>query len=288
MADYLIAEVLSIAAAVFFAVAVVVVKKGLSGSNSISAYTVEVIASSIFFGALLPFVGIPKELPLTGIFWIAVGGLTGTLVARIMQIDAIGRMGASVAAPLSNISAIFSSAFAVFFLSESMTLAIAAGTLLSVVGVFTLSYKGGGPKWPKSYALIPIGSSLFFGIGTVARKYGLVYIRSSNFDTIVNTLAAHAGMLLYMAASRYYRKVKLNRTNVAYFASAGIAYSVALLSLYAALKTGLVILVGPLAATVPLFVLVLAAVFLREKESFSGRVILGCVVVVAGIVLLSV
>ncbi len=73
-----------------------------------------------------------------------------------------------------------------------------------------------------------------------------------------------------------------------FFGIAGTMDSLALIALFLALEFGQVTIVGPLSGTVPLFVLLLAFLFLKESEVVHKRLILAAILVVVGVVLLTV
>ena len=82
------------------------------------------------------------------------------------------------------------------------------------------------------------------------------------------------------AASRVY-----TRRGILWFVLTGLFNCAAVLALYAALDGGAVSVVSPIAATYPLFTLVLNAIVLRE-ESLSARLIGGVALMVSGVVIL--
>ena len=71
------------------------------------------------------------------------------------------------------------------------------------------------------------------------------------------------------------------------FAGAGFFSTLGLVGMFLALDRGEVVLVSPVLATHSLSTLVLAALFLRGVERLTLRVAVGCVLVVAGVVVLS-
>lgn len=75
------------------------------------------------------------------------------------------------------------------------------------------------------------------------------------------------------------------RRTYAYFAASGAITAVALLSLFAALRIGRVVIVDPLAATAPLFTVAFAAVLLRDLERITRLLVVGVVLVVIGVAL---
>jgi drug/metabolite transporter (DMT)-like permease len=71
---------------------------------------------------------------------------------------------------------------------------------------------------------------------------------------------------------------------VFWFAATGFCNCVAVLALYAALERGAVNVVSPIAATYPLFTLLLNAIILRE-EKLGTRLLGGVALMVAGVAL---
>jgi drug/metabolite transporter (DMT)-like permease len=61
--------------------------------------------------------------------------------------------------------------------------------------------------------------------------------------------------------------------------------SAAILSFFSALNLGQIVRVEPLVACNPLLTLLFAAIFFRQLEKFTGRVVIGALVTVAGTVL---
>jgi uncharacterized membrane protein len=72
-----------------------------------------------------------------------------------------------------------------------------------------------------------------------------------------------------------------------HFVIAGIMENAAVLLTIMALGVGAVSVVLPLTGTAPVFVLLLSAVFLRGVEVLNGRVVLGTLLIVAGVYLIT-
>ncbi len=74
----------------------------------------------------------------------------------------------------------------------------------------------------------------------------------------------------------------------AFFAAAGVFSATGVLLLFIALSRGQVVVISPVVATNPLFTLVMASVLLRGVERITMRVVVGAVLVVAGVIVLTV
>jgi uncharacterized membrane protein len=78
---------------------------------------------------------------------------------------------------------------------------------------------------------------------------------------------------------------RLSRKSAAWLIPAGLFNTAAMLSVFYALRHGPVVIVEPLVSSNPVLTLVLTAVFLRDLEALSLRVIVGALLTVAGTIL---
>jgi drug/metabolite transporter, DME family len=77
------------------------------------------------------------------------------------------------------------------------------------------------------------------------------------------------------------------RRGAVLFSAAGIFSAIGVVLMFQALSRGQVVVVSPVLATNPLFTLILAAIFLRDVEQLTRRVVVGAVLVVIGVAVLS-
>ena len=73
-----------------------------------------------------------------------------------------------------------------------------------------------------------------------------------------------------------------------FFVTGGILSAMGVLLMFLALGRGTVVVVSPVLATNPLFTLLFAAMFLRGVERITPRIVLGALLVVAGVAVLSI
>jgi uncharacterized membrane protein len=71
------------------------------------------------------------------------------------------------------------------------------------------------------------------------------------------------------------------------FAGAGIFSAAGVMLMFQALSRGEVVVISPVLATNPLFTLIMAALMLRGVERITANVMVGALLVVAGVVVLS-
>lgn len=71
------------------------------------------------------------------------------------------------------------------------------------------------------------------------------------------------------------------------FGLSGIFSVLGQLAMFHALNVGSVIIVSPLSAISPLFIIVIAGIFLRKVERVTLKIVLGAVLIIAGTFMLS-
>jgi drug/metabolite transporter, DME family len=283
------ADILAILSALFFAVSSISMKRGLPGSNPFSAFVVDISTSAVIFGVPLVYYVATEPISLVGIAWFAASGIIGTTLGRVTQIYAIQRMGASLATTIANIFPVFSTATAVLLLGEPLTILVAAGTALMIVGLIAVSLGSESKKWSNKYLIIPLGSAAFFGAGVTMRKVGLGFIPNPLFGVAVTVYVGLISLVFYRLISKGEGgQIRLSKKNLMYFALAGVMDSLALIALFESLEFGEVTIVGPLSSAVPLFVLGLAYLFLKQVEVVHKRLIFAAFLVVIGVVLLTI
>jgi drug/metabolite transporter (DMT)-like permease len=78
------------------------------------------------------------------------------------------------------------------------------------------------------------------------------------------------------------------RRGALFFGAAGIFSATGVSGMFLAVERAEVVVVAPISSVHPLFTLLLAAVFLRDLERITPRIVFGGALVVAGVVLISV
>ena len=79
----------------------------------------------------------------------------------------------------------------------------------------------------------------------------------------------------------------MNRHCFGWFLAAGITISLGMTCIYYALDLGKVSVVIPISSTGPLFSLILTALFLRDVERVTLRIVASASTIIAGVVLLT-
>jgi drug/metabolite transporter (DMT)-like permease len=282
----ILAPALSLAAAFFFALALILTQYGLrtmpswrSPLYSIGGSAVAAVLAAAVFVDWRSFDGRAAAI-FAGV------GCVYPVAVSILSVKSNERLGPAVAGAAGNVTPLFAVLFAVLFLGEHIGLAQAAGLTLVVGGVALMALRGGddGRQWSVWVLGLPLGAALVRGAIQPAIKAGLALWPEP-------LAAASIGYLLstVVIVARVGRRAQLAGPPDAagrwWFLGVGMANGTATLLLYAALGLGSIAIVAPLVALFPLMAVVMTYFFLRE-ETLHAIGLLGIVVSVAGVILL--
>lgn len=270
-------------------------KRGMAagGSSVQAALVVVYVDSALFVVALLVTQGTDlfSGLTLPALSLFVAAGLVGTALGRLAIFTGIHRVGASINTAAVSVRPLFATLLAALVLGEPVGLHTAVGIVVLVGGLSLLAFSRGGDLrgWDPTDLLFPLAAALFFGIGNVARRFGLLaFTHVSVLEAVaLNEFGSLLGLSAFAVATRRRDVLAAPRRTYAYFAGSGAITAFALLSLFAALQRGRVAIVDPLAATAPLFTAVFAAVLLRDLERVTTRVVAGAALVVVGVAVIT-
>ncbi len=79
--------------------------------------------------------------------------------------------------------------------------------------------------------------------------------------------------------------MQLSRRSLGWFFAAGLANTASMVSVFYALSFGQLVVVEPLVSTNPVLSILLSAIFLKDLEAITRRVVLGAVCTVIGTIL---
>lgn len=281
-------------AAVLFGVSPIFSKRGLSNYGTyLEASLVSVTVSLILFVVLSlllvdqPFaiVGHPAAV---GVF--LGGGVVGSALGRLTMFEGEHRVGASIARAILSTAPVVSALLGFVVLDEGLSLRIIVGIGILVGGMVILSLSRGGNLggWSTRDLVFPVATAFFVASGNVIRRFGLVEHPVDLLPAlVVNEVGGLGFILLFVYWKRESVPLNLSVKNLVMFVFAGLSISGAMVCLFNALRQGPVAIVESLAATAPLFTLVLAYVFLGDLERITRGVVIGAGLVSLGAILVS-
>jgi uncharacterized membrane protein len=103
----------------------------------------------------------------------------------------------------------------------------------------------------------------------------------------INVTTALVAFTAVLAASGHFRRFRCESGSVGYLIAAGVVENAGVLLSVLALRVGAVSVVAPLIGTMPLFVLALSWLFLRNIERINARLAVGTVLIVLGVYLIT-
>ena len=274
-------------AAFFFACSHVLIRRGLVSSNAITGSLIS-LTSTALISWILVLCFVPLKSFLTHAVWyFLVAGMFAPGLGRTLTYVGIERIGVARAVPIANSSPLFASILAVFLVGEHWSLQNVFGTCLVICGVVILSRSHAEKKGARlSDFLLPIAGALAFAISSNLRKLGLQVENIPLMAAAVTATTAVPFAALLLSFQGGSSAFQLSKTSFRWFLAAGLCNSSATISVFYALSYGKVVIVEPLVSTNPVLSILLTAIFLRDLEAISRRVVLGGLCTVGGTILI--
>ena len=281
-------QLIALAAALSYAASGISARRGLRYSTPITVTLVSLLIHAFGLGTLLFLVtGVPSVPP----FVLLLFFITGTLqpVIRLLTYAGIFHMGASRGTTVRGSHPLFSTSIAIVLLGESATVWVLAGTVLIVGGVTLISWQPASERvnyrwW---HILLPLGAASMAGISHPIRRYALGLANEPLFYAAAVGWVSLFWMSAYLWSPLARERPAWNRQAVAPFLLAGIFETLGILLVILALSAGPVVIVSPIVATSPLWILVGTGLFLRGIEKLTLRTVIGAVCVVGGTIAIS-
>jgi drug/metabolite transporter (DMT)-like permease len=281
-------QLIALAAALSYAISDIAAKRGLRYSTPITVTLVSVIIHAVTLSTAL---FVTRGVPTISWWVLSLFALTGTLqpVIRLFTYAAIHHVGASRGSTLRGAHPLFSTTLAVMFLGEQISLPIVIGTILIVGGITLISWQPATPRasFPWWHLGYPLGAALLAGISHPLRRYALGLANEPLYLATVVGLVALPWLGSYLVLPGKREQPVWNRECIAPFFAAGVFETLGILLGIIALSVGEVVIVSPIIATSPLWILVGTWLFLRGIESLTLRTVLGALCVVSGTIAIS-
>lgn len=281
------AEYFSIQAAFFFAASHVLIRRGMVTSNAVTASFVSLGLTALVFWSLLPFFTPLSDLWTPAVWVFLAAGVFAPGIGRTFTYVGIEKLGVARSIPISSVSPISASILAVLAFGEIWTPQNFLGTALVIAGIAVLARsQDEKTRWRRSDLVYPIVAALAFGVSTNLRKLGLTIAGRPLMAAAFTAASAFVFAACVMRLSGRHRAFALDRSNYRWLCAAGFLNATATLSFFHALSFGPVVVVEPLTASSPVFSLVLSALFLKDLETITPRVVVGALCAVAGTILI--
>ncbi len=289
-------KLLALGSAICFGLSPILVKFGFARAGRVDGAVMVALAIAIPVNvALLPFVGGLHwdQVTLRAFAGFAIGGLFGAGIGRRWMYIAIERLGASPATAIKNSAPLFTTALAVAFFNEPVTILHWLATGSIVAGIVLVTWRRGKPfQLLDAGVLAGFASALSYGVRPLVVKFGL---DDASIPITAALVGAVTGLLYAVIMSRPWRLTRatwpsgrgtLRGRAMPAFIVSGILQALGIIFITAGLAGSEVSFVYPITASAPLFTVAFTWLLLRGTEDVGWRTLLGAAAVVGGVVLL--
>jgi uncharacterized membrane protein len=278
------AEFLALLSSIGWAADSILVRRGAQSSNIFAAAFLSYLVTTLNLWIIISLLYPLHLLWSPATIYFVLSGLLQPLLARILYYAGITRLGVSRAGPLRGTGPLFAVLIAVIFLDERPGTFVYGGTVLTVVGGWLiLSRMREEHGWRLFDVVFPIGAALVAAVSQSLRKTGLLILGN---PFVGATITNSTSLIVYFISLLVLGKIHLiqpNRASLPYFGSAALIAAAAQILVFVALNKGDVSVMVPLFNTTPLFAILLSALFLKDLERVTLRVVIGAVIMVAGV-----
>ena len=277
------AAALALLAAALFAAALVTTQFGLRHMDGLAGAKISIPSAAALFWLFLPLHGLGEwNVRASGVF--AALGLYFPVAVTLLAYEANRRMGPTIAGAIGSTAPLFAVLGAMLFLGEAPGLTQSGATLAIVAGSVVLVWRGSddvqqGTAWSSWVAWL---AAALRALAQVIAKAGLLWWPNPYVAVLLGYSVSTVVIWIIAARSRRPESRVYTQRGVLWFVLTGLYNSTAVLALYTALDHGAVNIVSPIAATYPLFTLLLNSVILRE-ERLSARLMIGVALMAGGV-----
>ncbi len=281
-------EFIAVLSAMGWAGDAVLVSIGARSSNIIAAAFMSYSVAALWLWVYL-FIYVPFDvLRSRASIYFLLSGCLQPLLARILYYIGITRIGVSRAGPLRGSEPLLSVALAVIFLHEDPNEFVYAGTLLIIASVWLILWRRSGEAgWNVFDILFPLGAAFCGAVSQNLRRAGLLLLPDPYVGAAIGTSTSLFIFWAFLLATGKFRLARPDRKSLPFFASAAVVSAAAQIMNFAALSRGEVSAMVPLFNTTPLFAVLFSAVFLRDVEKVTLKVVLGAALMVAGVIVIA-
>ncbi|MBI4488722.1 MAG: DMT family transporter [Deltaproteobacteria bacterium] len=281
-------EVIAILSAMGWAADSVLVRLGAQRSNIFAAAFLSYSVSALCLWSYLLLYSPLDLLWSPAAIYFLLSGCLQPLFARVLFYIGLTRLGVSRAGPLRGAEPLVSAAIAVVFLQERPGPLVYGGTVLIVASIWLISRRQSGEvEWRLFDIVFPLGAAMVAAVSQNLRKGGLLILPYPLLGAAISTLTSLVLYFVFLLATGRMSLIRFQRESLPFFGSAAFVSALAQVLNFVALSRGEVSALVPLFNTTPLFTVLFSSLFLREVEKVTSQIVLGAVLMVAGVVIIA-
>ena len=276
-------SLLALLSAVLFAIAAIIVRRGMRGSTAITATLISIVTNLVALWVLAALSGGIGLLTLPAVAMLLAAGLFAPALARFTYYEAMNRIGVARASTISNTTPIFAAVLAVPVLGEHVSWPLAVGTVLVVLGLALTILPDEGTQTGRSWTgtLLALNTAVMASISFMLRKLGLRMLPDAAVAAALTVTGSLLLLLPYAALRSRTQPLRAERPALVLLIVSAVFTTGGFLAYFYALNLSDVVRVTPLSNTTPLFALLLLALF--RQEPVRPGTVAGAVLAAAGI-----
>lgn len=275
-------ELIAIVTAMSYAGSDTLGRVGLKTSTPTTGVAVTSLVNAILLWGITLITVPASAYRLSNLWFFLIDGIVVQALARLCLYTGMKRIGLPRTSALTGSTPIFAVLIAIIFLREAFTVFILAGAVLIALGIFLVSERGGTKSFRLRDLLFPLATAVLYGFSPNLRKLGFAYLDYPMLGAAISTTMSIPSLIIMTRPWGGGRQMVFTRHGVAFYALAGTASTLGLVTYFYAIQMGQVVIIGPLASTATIFVALYTHLFLRQFEQFTKKILLGALAVVAG------
>jgi len=263
-------------------------------SKKSNPFNISVLISAVGLIILWPLAIVLTDFRATnleGITLFALGGLLTPGLVRLLYYNGLSKLGTSVNSSIFSVYPLYTALFATFFLSELLTAQNWIGVISIVLGVifveFTSQKPTNGKKTIRKSLILPILGGLTLGASAIIRKGALDLFNAPLLGVAVAYTFSFLVFAVMLAVSKPTRKAISIKKDMRLFWLAGVGQAISWIFSFYALSIEKVSVITPLLSIEPIFVVLLAYVYLRGTEHVSLKLFASIILTVFGVILVT-
>jgi drug/metabolite transporter (DMT)-like permease len=276
------APLLALIAAACFGSALIVTQFGLRHATPLAGATVSVTFTLVVWCVLSPVLLDLRAWHVGAAAIFAIVGLFYPAIVTLLTYESNRQLGPTLTGAVSCTAPLFAVATAVVFVGERLTIPVAIGGAVIVIGLMMLSARAPLQSRPGWRLVLPVSGAMLRGVAQTLTKLGLI-LWPSPFTAALVGYSTSAVVMWGASAVQRRQTTRIGRIGILWFMAVGTLNGGALLLTYYALNVGSVSVVSPIIATYPLFTMLFSAAFLKT-EALTARAVAGVVLAIAGVV----
>jgi drug/metabolite transporter, DME family len=279
------APALALSAALCFGVAAVLLRRALQYTTAITATVVSVTFTAAVW-LLAGFTQPIERMVTTAILPFVLAGLIAPGISRLGVYVGVGRIGVGRAMAVAATSPLFAVALAILVLGERPSRLALVGAISVVAGGALLAYRAVDDRsWRRRDMVFPLIGAIGFAVRDNISRVGFGHFDQPLLAAAAAASASCVVMWIFAAFMRGSAHMQASARGLGLLALSGSIEGLAYVTMWQALAISPVAVVSPLVNSHSIFTVALAALFLRDLERVSWRLVLAAVLIVAGVAL---